>query len=626
MKKIFTFVAAALMALNVFAATETVLDVNFAEFASEQIGTLGGSNITPTFGEQVSKMNTNVYSLSVTGLLDADKIFINRNSDVLLRYADIRTIGLYSKSTPTVVIPDLKANDIVEIAWNAGGKSDGTYWEIDSTLTSLGNVEVTGDWGEYAFSHTSGGTERTINYTTRQLKVTADGDVRFAIPSVKGDGANWKLFLAYIKVTRSSDEEPGDKPTHEPGLAVNYSELTVANIAYGDKIDLTRNTNDKNKVNGTDMYPFTAGAVLGENDVLVSRGDGMLRYADVRNIGLFNNNKNFYGIKNLKAGDIVEIAYNGGGNSDGTMKDVPAMTDTYNFTISEETGTYTLDLLYEEQARTLDYTVYSLTVTEDGAIAFALQAAYVAYIKVNPEAEEPGDEPVEETNYYLKNNWDLGEWAWKEMSKDGEVYKLENVVFGGSGVNLNTAASDENSAWIPVADIKGDAIQAKDTVTLTLAISETDTVLTATLIGRPEQEEPEDVKYYLTGTVNEWATADENYLFVANESTPGEFMLTVTLAEGDGIKVVSSTGTWYPDGMGNEYTVDAAHTGVNTIYFRPDGQGGEGWYNGFFYLETTSPEGVENANAKSAVIKAIENGKVVILRDGVRYNVLGAKL
>ena len=177
----------------------------------------------------------------------------------------------------------------------------------------------------------------------------------------------------------------------ETVLDVNYAELAVANVTYGSKIDIVRNTNDKNKVNGTDMYPFSFGTVLAENAVMVSRGDGMLRYSDVRNLGMFNNNKNFYGIKALQAGDVVEIAYNGGGNSDGTMKAVPEMTDLFNVTLGGETNTYTLQFTYNESARTLDYTVYTMTVNQEGPIAFALQTAYIAYIKVLREKEQgPG--------------------------------------------------------------------------------------------------------------------------------------------------------------------------------------------------------------------------------------------
>ena len=77
--------------------------------------------------------------------------------------------------------------------------------------------------------------------------------------------------------------------------------------------------------------------------------------------------------------------------------------------------------------------------------------------------------PIVEVTYYMKNNWDAGaDWTWKAMTKDGETYKLEKVVFGGTGVNYNTADSDEGSSWVPVANIAGDAISAKDTVTLVL--------------------------------------------------------------------------------------------------------------------------------------------------------------
>jgi len=65
-------------------------------------------------------------------------------------------------------------------------------------------------------------------------------------------------------------------------------------------------------------------------------------------------------------------------------------------------------------------------------------------------------------------------------------------------------------------------------------------------------------------------------------------MLTTALAVNDEFKVigvVGATTTWYPDGMGNNYKVDADHAGeAKTIYFRPEG-GQQGWYAGYFYLE-----------------------------------------
>ncbi len=90
--------------------------------------------------------------------------------------------------------------------------------------------------------------------------------------------------------------------------------------------------------------------------------------------------------------------------------------------------------------------------------------------------------PAEPAKYFLKNNWDAAEnWTWKEMTKDGETYKLERVVFGGTGVNYNTAESDEGSVWVALEDMEGDVIEAKDTVTFVL--NPADGTITATLVG-----------------------------------------------------------------------------------------------------------------------------------------------
>lgn len=72
-------------------------------------------------------------------------------------------------------------------------------------------------------------------------------------------------------------------------------------------------------------------------------------------------------------------------------------------------------------------------------------------------------EPVEQT-YFIKHPWGGGDWTWKQMEKnedlrfalftvDGE--KTDTIMgykiiapYGGTGVNINTAASDENATWI----------------------------------------------------------------------------------------------------------------------------------------------------------------------------------
>lgn len=51
-------------------------------------------------------------------------------------------------------------------------------------------------------------------------------------------------------------------------------------------------------------------------------------------------------------------------------------------------------------------------------------------------------------DYYLKNKWMGGAWNWKGMTDaGGGTYRLENVVYGGQGVNFNTSNDDAGATW-----------------------------------------------------------------------------------------------------------------------------------------------------------------------------------
>ena len=416
MKKIFTFMAAALMAATAFAAKETVLDVNYAELAVANV-TYGSKIDIVRNTDDKNKVNgTDMYPFSFGTVLAENAVMVSRG-DGMLRYSDVRNLGMFNNNKNFYGIKALQAGDVVEIAYNGGGNSDGTMKAVPK-MTDLFNVTLGGETNTYTLQFTYNESARTLDYTVYTMTVQQDGPIAFALQTA---------YIAYIKIIRGEDD-PEPEVEYEAQMDVNYAELAVANVTYGSKIDIVRNTDDKNKVNGTDMYPFSFGTVLAENAVMVSRGDGMLRYSDVRNLGMFNNNKNFYGIKALQAGDVVEIAYNGGGNSDGTMKAVPKMTDLFNVTLGGETNTYTLQFTYNESARTLDYTVYTMTVQQDGPIAFALQTAYIAYIKVLREKEQdPGTttaiDDAKEANKAVK----MMENGQVIILRDGVKYNLLGV-------------------------------------------------------------------------------------------------------------------------------------------------------------------------------------------------------
>ncbi len=103
-----------------------------------------------------------------------------------------------------------------------------------------------------------------------------------------------------------------------------------------------------------------------------------------------------------------------------------------------------------------------------------------------------------------------------------------------------------------------------------------------------EQVKEVDLGYYLIGSMTSWAL-DTTKKFEVNPDTAGEYMLQITLAAGAEFKAVKTEGTtilaWYPD-QGSNYVVGANQAGNVTVFFRPDGQGGDGWHYGYLYIAT----------------------------------------
>jgi hypothetical protein len=129
-------------------------------------------------------------------------------------------------------------------------------------------------------------------------------------------------------------------------------------------------------------------------------------------------------------------------------------------------------------------------------------------------------------------------------------------------------------------------------------------------------------EFYLVGSFNGW-TANEDYKFKANEASEGEYMLKgVQLAARDSLKVIGVLGettTWYPGGENYVVYKDAEYD----IYFRPDYQGGEGWYEGCIYLaEKAAPADPTNC-AEAAAAALSVSGNNVYYNDSAVYTIEG---
>ena len=194
--------------------------------------------------------------------------------------------------------------------------------------------------------------------------------------------------------------------------------------------------------------------------------------------------------------------------------------------------------------------------------------SYFSYTGVKSTSDYAFIEEAVETKYYLKNNWDGGEWSWKETTKDGVNYKLENVVFGGSGVNWNTAESDEGASWVALEAFEGDIIKALDTVNLILTPSTG--AIYATLLG--SYVAPATNTYTAAGSSaaifgTAWdPTVEANDLTLKEGTTIYEKVYTdVTLAAGTVSFKVCVNHAWTTAYPASDYNLTIPEGGIYTV-------------------------------------------------------------
>lgn len=107
--------------------------------------------------------------------------------------------------------------------------------------------------------------------------------------------------------------------------------------------------------------------------------------------------------------------------------------------------------------------------------------------------------------------------------------------------------------------------------------------------------------YYIIGTMNEW-NINNNYKLTLNETaaTTEYYFPSLALTTTSQFKVVYSADgtdktTYYPEGMGNAYgeNGEIASDGNYTIFFRPNGDGGDDWFYNVIYVTSMIDAGVD---------------------------------
>lgn len=418
-----------------------------------------------------------------------------------------------------------------------------------------------------------------------------------------GDGTYSKTFTNVavkngyqFKVVKNGEEWYGD----EAGNNISFNVTTACDVT------ITFNTTTfKSTVTGTGVQAYVFNV---EKVVAVGNGVGAWLNgaswavdADANKMTQVADKVYEISFDNVPVGEedyMVKFATNGtwtdnfGGIFEASGKESDAMYNSGNITFNlEKAGTVTLRLDLSK----FDY------ATRTGA-------KFVVTL--------PGSEPAELT-YFMKHPWGGGDWTWKPMAKntdkkfalvnnnDGEVIEygwIVNGKWGNEGVNINTKEDDTNSKWFPDPQTIFNPQLGEDCI----------------FSYFPE------IQDFVIVIPERWAKVETSF-----DPAPGEYTGPLTVrVKCQNIPCEISNITYFLNDNNDELLYDDAKgivltESTNLAAFVNFADGSTLTAVGKYVI--TTPTGVNDitTTATTKAQKVIENGQVLIIKDGKKYNLLG---
>lgn len=417
-----------------------------------------------------------------------------------------------------------------------------------------------------------------------------------------GDGTYSKTFTNVavkngyqFKVVKNSTEWYGDEADNN----ITFNVTTACDVT------ITFNTTTfKSTVTGTGVQAYVFNV---EKVVAVGNGVGAwlngadwVVDADANKMTQVADKVYEISFDNVPVGEedyMVKFATNGswadnfGGIFEASGKESDAMYNSGNITFNlEKAGTVTLRLDLSK----FDY------ATRTGA-------KFVVTL--------PGSEPAELT-YFMKHPWGGGEWTWKPMAKntdkkfamldgDGEVAEygwIVNGKWGDNGVSINAKEDDTNSKWIANPHTFSDPQLGED----------------CRFFYFPE------IQDFVIVIPERWAKVETSF-----DPAPGEYTGPLTVrVKCQNMPAEISNITYFLNDNNDELLYDDAKgivltESTNLAAFVNFADGSTLTAVGKYVI--TTPTGVNDitTTATTKAQKVIENGQVLIIKDGKKYNLLG---
>ena len=417
-----------------------------------------------------------------------------------------------------------------------------------------------------------------------------------------GDGTYSKTFTNVavmngyqFKVVKNSTEWYGDEADNN----ITFNVTTACDVT------ITFNaTTFKSTVTGTGVqaYVFNVEKVVAVGNGVGAwlNGANWVVDADANKMTQVADKVYEISFDNVPVGEedyMVKFATNGswadnfGGIFEASGKESDAMYNSGNITFNlEKAGTVTLRLDLSK----FDY------ATRTGA-------KFVVTL--------PGSEPAELT-YFMKHPWGGGDWTWKPMVKntdkkfamldgDGEVAEygwIVNGKWGDNGVSINAKEDDTNSKWIANPHTFSNPQLGEDCI----------------FSYFPEHQD-------LVVVIPErWAKVETSF-----DPAPGEYTGPLTVrVKCQNIPCEISNITYFLNDNNDELLYDDAKgivltESTNLAAFVNFADGSTLTAVGKYVI--TTPTGVNDitTTATTKAQKVIENGQVLIIKDGKKYNLLG---
>lgn len=417
-----------------------------------------------------------------------------------------------------------------------------------------------------------------------------------------GDGTYSKTFTNVavkngyqFKVVKNSTEWYGDEADNN----ITFNVTTACDVT------ITFNTTTfKSTVTGTGVQTYVFNV---EKVVAVGNGVGAWLNganwdvnADANKMTQVADKVYEISFDNVPVGEedyMVKFATNGswadnfGGIFEASGKESDAMYNSGNITFNlEKAGTVTLRLDLSK----FDY------ATRTGA-------KFVVTL--------PGSEPAELT-YFMKHPWGGGDWTWEPMVKntdkkfamldgDGEVAEygwIVNGKWGDNGVSINAKEDDTNSKWIANPHTFSNPQLGED----------------CRFFYFPE------IQDFVIVIPERWAKVETSF-----DPAPGEYTGPLTVrVKCQNIPCEISNITYFLNDNNDELLYDDAKgivltESTNLAAFVNFADGSTLTAVGKYVI--TTPTGVNDitTTATTKAQKVIENGQVLIFKDGKKYNLLG---